>query len=260
MRRPHGWVAQRMAGFICAWISGLAAWGLAAQCARAQDAHGYFERANTLGIFAAYSNDSSHILMGSVERRKLLDIGMVYDRRIRAGHIVNWQYSAELLPVALESDPLSRTVVVQTEPTAKTLVFNGGPPISCSSPVEKYSYSDNGVQYSGTDYAFCHGRRWTIGEAMSPVGFQWNFRPEHRVQPFVVGHGGYMYSTSEIPTAFAGSFNFTFDFGGGFEWYETAKRSWRIEYRYHHISNHGTADQNPGIDNGLLQLTYAFGR
>jgi len=34
----------------------------------------------------------------------------------------------------------------------------------------------------------------------------------------------------------------------------------RAEYRYHHISNHETASQNPGIDNELFQVTYAFGR
>ena len=46
----------------------------------------------------------------------------------------------------------------------------------------------------------------------------------------------------------------------GFEFYRSAKKSFRVEYRYHHISNDYTADQNPGIDNGLFQVTYAFGR
>lgn len=252
-----------MAGFICAWISGLAAWGLAAQPARAQDAHGYFERANTLGIFAAYSDDSSHILMGAAERRKLLDIGIVYDRRIRVGHVVNWQYSAEILPVALESDPLSGLIVRQTSPTAITRVYKlDDPLVSCAVTTLSYNYKDpgTGLTYTGTDTYYCRSRQWTVGEAISPVGFQWNFRPRHQLQPFLVGHGGYMYSSKPIPTTNAGAFNFTFDFGAGLEWYKAASRSWRIEYRYHHISNHGTADENPGIDNGLLQLTYAFGR
>ena len=53
---------------------------------------------------------------------------------------------------------------------------------------------------------------------------------------------------------------FTIEVGAGFEFYRSAKKSFRVEYRYHHISNDYTADQNPGIDNGLFQVTYAFGR
>jgi hypothetical protein len=37
-------------------------------------------------------------------------------------------------------------------------------------------------------------------------------------------------------------------------------RSIQAEYRYHHISNHDTANANPGIDNGVFKLSYAFGR
>lgn len=84
--------------------------------------------------------------------------------------------------------------------------------------------------------------------------------PRHKLQPFFIGHGGYMYSTQPIPISTAGSFNFTFDFGAGFEFYRSKTRSIRAEYRFHHISNHDTASQNPGIDNGLLQVTYSFGR
>jgi opacity protein-like surface antigen len=80
------------------------------------------------------------------------------------------------------------------------------------------------------------------------------------MQPFLVAHGGYMYSTQPIPTQNAGSFNFTFDFGAGLELYRTGTRSIRIEYRFHHLSNHNTASFNPGVDNGMIQVSYCFGR
>ena len=76
----------------------------------------------------------------------------------------------------------------------------------------------------------------------------------------MVGHGGYIYSTQAIPVDCAGSFNFTFDLGAGLEFYRSNSRSILADYRYHHISNHGTANPNPGIDNGVFQVTYAFGR
>lgn len=222
----------------------------------------YYARVNTFGIFTAYSNDSSHILLGEVENRKLLDIGLSYNRRILVGRIVNWQYSGEILPVALESDPTSTETIQYTEPKAYTLTYpEGATMISCVPTTTTYNFVEpNGTPVSYTTTDVCTGRRWTIGEAISPVGMQWNFLPRHTLQPFFTGHGGYMYSTQPIPINIAGSFNFTFDLGAGIELYRSKTRSIRAEYRYHHISNHETAGENPGIDNGLFQITYAFGR
>jgi hypothetical protein len=200
--------------------------------------------------------------MGNAEQRKLLDFGAVYNRKLLLNHIVEWQYSGEILPVALESDPLSEIVDNQLTPTVSvTTFYQGSSPIICAPTTLAYSYTlQNGTVYSGTITTTCHGRRWTIGESFSPVGFQWNFLPSNKVQPFFVGHGGYIYSTQPIPNLEDGSFNFTFDLGAGIEFYRSKTRSVRAEYRYHHISNHNTAQQNPGIDNGLFQLTYTFGR
>ncbi len=200
------------------------------------------------------------MLLGYAENRKLLSLGAAYDRRLWIGRIANWQYSAEILPVALESDPQGQEKIAETEPTVQTVDYNAGPLVSCAVTERTYSYTSNGVAAAGTVYQFCHGRRWTIGQAISPVGMQWNFLPRRRLQPFMAGHGGYMYATQAIPVAYAGSFNFTFDLGAGVEWFQSTTRSFRLEYRYHHISNAGTAEENPGIDNGLFQLTYAFGR
>lgn len=98
-----------------------------------------------------------------------------------------------------------------------------------------------------------------MGEAFSPAGLRLSLFPERKLQPFIVGHGGYMYSSNEIPIAGAGSFNFTFDAGIGLEFFHSRSRAIRLEYRYHHISNSNTATLNPGIDNGLIQFTYSLG-
>ncbi|HEV2135308.1 MAG TPA: acyloxyacyl hydrolase [Terracidiphilus sp.] len=223
--------------------------------------NGYYSRPNSFGLLLGYSGDSSHIVIGNAERRKLLLIGVSYNRRLTLGHSVNWQYSAEFEPVALESDPLSVFVNNQTLPTKGTFVSPGGPTYSCTPMTVDYNFpGPDGESYAGTATTYCHGRRWTMGEAMSPVGFQWNFRPTHKLQPLIAGHGGYMFSTREIPMPGAGSFNFTFDLGAGLELYRSPTRSIRFDYRYHHISNDHTAAVNPGIDNGLFQVTYSFGR
>lgn len=229
--------------------------------AQARPGTPYYARANTFGVFGAYSGDSSHILLGYAENRKLVDFGVSYNRRLFVDGIVNWQYSGELLPVALESDPVGIETNNQTTPVRATTTYDVGAQfVTCTPETISYSYpGENGVTYSGTQTFACNGRRWTISEAMSPIGMQWSFLPRRKTQPFFVGHGGYMYSTQPIPIVQAGSFNFTFDLGAGFEVYRSKTRSVRAEYRYHHISNHSTAQANPGIDSGLFQATYCFG-
>ena len=221
----------------------------------------YYSRVNTFGILAAYSNDSSHMLLGVVENRRLLDFGATYSRRLFENRTVNWQYNAEVLPVALESDPVEHTQITlvsppQTEPIPPTTNI---PVSGCKANSGAFTITLNGVVYDYT-YSNTCSRRWTIGEGMSPIGFQWNFLPRHKLQPIVLAHGGYMYSTQPIPVANAGSFNFTFDVGVGFELYRSLTRSVRVDYRYHHISDHYTTVENPGIDNGLFTITYSFGR
>ncbi|HTV83546.1 MAG TPA: acyloxyacyl hydrolase [Acidobacteriaceae bacterium] len=198
------------------------------------------------------------MLVGSAEERKLLNIGALYNRRILMNRIVDRQYGAEVMPVALESDPVLHTSYMYTTTNPPTTVTDNfsEPTVGECRP----SSGSGGVPgyYSYTCNNTC-GRRWTIGEAMSPFGFQWNFRTRHKWQPFLDGHGGYMYSTQEIPVDHAGSFNFTFDFGAGIELFRTHARSIRAEYRFHHLSNADTARENPGVDCGLFQLTYCFG-
>jgi opacity protein-like surface antigen len=227
--------------------------------AQTQPENPNYSRRNTFGVFTAYSNDSSHILMGVEENRKLLSFGVSYGRRLLQNRIVNWQYNGELLPVSLESDPTDHYTFTETSPNQYTLSTTSEVFRTCHSDSGSGSETINGTVVTYTYSNVC-SRRWTIGEAISPIGFQWNFMPRHKLQPFFIAHGGYMYSTQPIPESNAGSFNFTFDFGAGLELYRTKTRSIRAEYRYHHISNHDTATENPGIDNGLFQVTYAFGR
>lgn len=227
--------------------------------AQAADANPFYARKNSFGIFFAYSGDSSHILMGYAEQRRLLNLGVSYSRRLWMNHLVNWQYDGEFMPVALESDPIQYTTATVTFSNPPSTLTNTTaiPTVLACQPSSGNEIGPGGVTLS---YTTTCGRRWVIGEAMSPIGFEWNFLPRRRVQPFLDGHGGYMYSTQKIPINEAGSFNFTFDFGAGFELYRTQRQSIRAEYGYHHLSNHNTASQNPGVDNGLLQVTYCFGR
>jgi hypothetical protein len=228
-------------------------------CAQTPAAEPSFARKQTFGVLVAYSNDSSHMLLGQAARRKLFDLGFSYNRRLLAGRIVNWQYSAELLPVALESDPidvLTYTYSFANPPSTSHSTFDE----ETLGPCQASSGSGAVPGFYTFTYSGTCGRRWTVGTAMSPVGLQWNFLPRRILQPFADGHGGYMYSTRPIPVSEAGAFNFTFDLGAGVEWFRSPSQSIRAEYRYHHISNKDTAEENPGIDSGLFELSYTWGR
>jgi hypothetical protein len=226
--------------------------------AQARSENFYYARRNTLGVFGAYSPNSSHILLGDAPDRRLLNVGIGYERRLLINHILNWQYSAEFVPVALESDPIQiihYTIESTNPPGTFSRTFTEQTYSACQPLSETITVPGTGTE---TIVGTC-GRRWTMGEAMSPVGIRSSFLPERKLQPFVDGHGGYMYSTQPIPIIGSGSLNFTFDIGAGFELYRSKTRSMRIEYRYHHISNKNTATMNPGIDNGLIQFAWCFG-
>lgn len=204
--------------------------------------------------------------MGEAVDRQLLEYGISYTHRLLHNNTVNWQYNAEFMPNALVLDYEPTAVNEETSPVPGNHPTSAQPygMVNCLASSTPYSSTytlGNGktVTYSGTIVTTCP-RRWIVGTAFSPVGFQWNFRPTHTLQPYFVSHGGYIYTTRPIPEPTAGSFNFTFDFGAGIEWFRAPHRSVRLDYRIHHISNHDTAWDNPGIDNGVFQLTYVFGR
>ncbi len=101
----------------------------------------YYARVNTFGVFGAYSGDSSHISMGDAENRKLLDFGVSYSRKLFLNRNVNWQYSGELLPVALESDP--RRLTLSTTKLRQRYIplpsYDTAPSISCATVTTPYS-------------------------------------------------------------------------------------------------------------------------
>lgn len=230
-----------------------------------------FSRLNSFGLFSEYSNNSSHMLMGQSRQRKLLDFGLSYSRRIWLRPTVDLQYFAEVRPLMFPSDPVvqaTSTTMSTTGPTQTyQYTYRQSEPCRAGLLSSFMIKSPQGVTYTNTTTGTC-GRQWAFGEALSPVGLKLNLHPQHRLQLVLTGVGGYMLSSQPIPVSQAGSFNFIFSIGAGLEWCLSAERSpsrfgnrsLRAEYRYQHISNHWTASENPGIDNGVLQVTYAFGR
>jgi hypothetical protein len=101
---------------------------------------------------------------------------------------------------------------------------------------------------------------WTYGAGISPLGQTINFLPRRKLQPFVAMNAGFVAFAGTVPSSNATQFNFSFEFGGGLEWNVKPSRAWSLDYRYHHISNAGRGEENPGVDNGTFRLACSFGR
>lgn len=246
---------------------------VASLSAQSQQERPVFSRLNSFGAFSEYSNDSSHILLGYARQRKLLNFGFSFSRRILLRPSVDLQYIAEARPVMLESDPVVHVTEATTFPTdparGMSFQFNQRETGMCHPSLSTFAGEDGqGNPFTTTITRTCGGREWTFGQGLSPAGLKMNLLPGHRLQPTITALGGYIFSTRPIPIDEGGSFNFTLEIGAGVEIYRSKEsrksffgnRSIRAEYRYHHISNKSTARANPGIDSGLMQITYAFGR
>jgi hypothetical protein len=236
------------------WFDRALAWLLPVAAATAQqDAEPTYSRLNTWSSFGEYSNDSSHILLGTALNRKIGAIGFQYQRRLIHRRLFDMSYTAEIRPGMLESDPIFiGTTTSMTPPQTYTVSYALN---ACRPSNMTYNTPPN----SYTIVITC-SRRSVVEQGFSPAGLRIGLMPQHRLQPTFSSYGGYMFSSQQVPIPNAGSFNFTFEFGAGLELYGTHERSLRLEYQVQHFSNKQSAQFNPGVDSGFIKLTYAFGR
>jgi hypothetical protein len=221
-----------------------------------------YSRKNTFDIFGEYSNDSSHIILGVTPNRKLAGIGVQYERRLIEHPNFRLSYDAEFRPFIVNSDPASaftETNCVSGDCT--TFQISPVVTIKCVAGTQTYPIlNQNQTQIgTGTLITAC-SRQLTLAQGASPAGVRLAFFPRKPLQLSFSSDAGYMFATHAIPIAQAGAFNFTFNFGGGLEYFYKPRRSIRLEYLVQHYSNKYTADQNPGVDSGFIRLNYAFGR
>jgi hypothetical protein len=237
--------------------------GFALAASAQQPGETLYSRLNTFTGFFEYSNDSTHIILGNAENRKIGAIGFQYQRRLVYRRLWNFSFTVEMRPGMLESDPVQTVSTYQTLPTIFT--FSGGPVpigrcVAGDTPYNQTVTTPTGpVTYAGRVVGTC-GRRTVIEQGLSPAGVRFNLLPRRRLQPTFSSNAGYMFSTQQVPVPNAGTFNYTFEFGAGLEFFRSRTRSMRLEYQVQHFSNKKTADANPGVDSGFVKLTYAVGR
>lgn len=245
---------------------------------------GYFQRATgqerghldpktSYSVFAAYSNDSSHMILGVAENRRLLAVGADYSRRLGGRSIYSWRYQIEVIPLELLQNPKLTTKLTTTVTGNPTPISFPAGTFQTSALQQRQcrSESGSGILYepgSGGEpipvgtFTFSNvcSHPWTYGFGLSPLGQKVNFLPRSRVQPYVALNAGFVAFAGTVPSDTATMFNFSFEFGGGVEWNVRPGRAWGLDYRYHHISNAARGVANPGVDNGTFRLAYNFWR
>lgn len=91
-------------------------------------------------------------------------------------------------------------------------------------------------------------RTRAYGSGISPVGFQADFGPLRRVQPFFSGNGGFIYFDKRVLSPQGSQFMYTVDYGAGVNVFHHKTQAVTIGYRYEHLSNANISLHNPGTD------------
>jgi hypothetical protein len=91
-------------------------------------------------------------------------------------------------------------------------------------------------------------RRRSYGSGVSPEGFQADFFPHSRVQPFLSNDGGFIYFYNRVLSPQGSQFMYTVDFGAGVNIFRKMTQVVTIGYRFQHLSNANISLRNPGTD------------
>ncbi len=236
------------AGIVCLSASGAAG--------RGQEPGG-FGGTESLGFSTSYSPDSSHILIGDCEQRRVWTVGAEYTRLLRQNPGYRLDYEGSVMPVYEETDPtltgtefnLNGTLIVTPQAPVRVVYVTSAP----------VGIAITGKSTSVPIYA-TFGRQSTYAAAVNPLGARISAFPRRRFRPSFALDLGFVASTRDIPLDDSDRFNYLFSFGPGLEFFTDRKTSWRVEYLYRHMSNAGQGTQNPGVDQGVVRITLSLHR
>ncbi len=206
----------------------------------------------SFGFSSSYSPDSSHILIGESEHRRIWTLGAEYTHRLHQQSLFRLDYEGSLIPIYEETDP---TVVGTKFTLAGQDFFTRLAPVRVVSVAHgPVGSAATGLTASVPIYALS-GRQNTYAAAFSPLGVRMSALPRWRLQPSFAVDLGAVFSARDIPVDHAAQFNYIIAMGPGLQFFGDNHLSWRLEYLYRHVSNAGRGAQNPGVDQGVVRVT-----
>jgi lipid A 3-O-deacylase len=87
----------------------------------------------------------------------------------------------------------------------------------------------------------------------------WKFTSLEKWAPYVFAGGGILYVDLGLPTM-GSRLNFSYQAGTGVQYFMEKDMALSVEYRYHHISNAGTASPNEPLNSSKILLGVSFYR
>ncbi|TAL28016.1 MAG: acyloxyacyl hydrolase [Nitrospirae bacterium] len=87
----------------------------------------------------------------------------------------------------------------------------------------------------------------------------WNLTSSKKVVPYLFAGGGLLYTNLNVPELGA-EFNGNYQAGAGIHYFITGNTSIEFNYRYHHISNAGTAKPNDPLNSSKVMVGISFFR
>jgi hypothetical protein len=178
---------------------------------------------NEFGVWGGVSFHSP-TLIGKSPDARFGNIGLRYGRVLAASKTIAFEWTIDVIPVAVLSNP--RFTVVP----------------------------------SGSGFVVTRSRKSVYAWGAAPIGLKFNFRRDRRVQPFGHATGGFIYFSEDVPVAGAARFNFTYDFSGGVQIVNSDRKAFTIGYKYQHISNGYRATFNPGVDVQMIFVGFSVFR
>ncbi len=99
------------------------------------------------------------------------------------------------------------------------------------------------------------GRSMTGGYILG----SWKFTSPERLVPYVFAGGGVLYVDLGLPTM-GSRLDFSYQGGTGVQYFIRKDVAFTAEYRYHHVSNAGTADPNEPLNSSKFLIGVSFYR
>jgi len=98
----------------------------------------------------------------------------------------------------------------------------------------------------------CH-----FGAGFTPEGFQVDYLPVRKLQPFLSNDGGFIYYADRVLSPQGSQWMYTIDFGAGVNIFVRPHDAVTFGYRYQHLSNANISVHNPGTDADTFYLGFS---
>jgi hypothetical protein len=119
-----------------------------------------------------------------------------------------------------------------------------------TSPNSVVCWQEPGVDICRRDVS----ARVAIGVGGSPIGFRAYWKRAGRFRFHTTGAVGGMLFSSAVPTQDSRRLNITVSASAGFDIPTRGGREIALGYKFHHLSNAGTARVNPGLDANVIYV------